>query len=434
MDVKDIEENEIPKNFRELDIDNVRTVPGTKLVELFFDSMMEMKKIEFIKEAKHELSIDMGEPDFDLLSSKLDYKDENDERWRIKVLYVNEKEREYYDGEISYGLDKYEDEPETGGFVLCDSRLIEKPLGLVEIHHFGRRESRLYKNHTFPSLDNTYDHYAYFYYDYDAKVYIQVHTENLKQAKINIQKGKPFEPKKEEDKHIVMYLEREKIVKAGMGRLKRILEENKFRKKFYEFLIDHYEKETIIEKQNGTIVKGGTNRLSIQNIAGYTERYLIYLQTDFKKWMKIKFLIGKINRIEYEKIIGETQKLIEVQKDILQQFASLINYIEGTYNERAVFDFVNINWTEGQEIIENIKELLKKFTAFKTPKPSTVPTDDSSLLEGFIYDEEEHKLYPNAAEVERRRLRTKTFYSDAMYEEYQNEVLKRLEKRAQGNS
>lgn len=410
-------------HFRDLDKENIQTVPNELLVDLLFESMMEMKKIEFIKEEKHELSMDMGQPDFDLLKSNLDYKDEDDERWRIKVPFVNERERKYYQGEISFGLEKYTMDPETGGFVKCDSRIIEKPLGLVEIHHFGRLESRLYKNHTFPSISNTYDHFLYFYYDYDQNKYVQVHSENLKKAKYLIESGQGFEAKSEDDEKILLYLEKENIVKLGISRLKRIMEEEKYHRKFYDFLNDHYDKEKGI-KEDGK-EKNGT-RLSIENIAGYVERYKWYMDVDFTNWMKIKFLLTLINREEYEKLMEEKRKTLKTREEILQEIATLFNYLEGTTNERATFDLSTIQIIQGEEIRERIKKLLNVFVVFKTPKPSKVPDQALLLKQGFIYDSKNHKLYPNAAEVERRRLRPKEFNSDDEYEAYQNEVLKRL--------
>jgi hypothetical protein len=403
-------------DFNSLNIDNIQELSNDELVDVLFDSLMKMKKIEFIKEEKHELSKKMIRPNFDYIKTEIDFTDEDESRWRIKVPFIDEEQREYYKREIKFDQDIYYLLPESNGFVLCDSMLIEKPMGLVEIHHYGDFVSRMAKNHSFSDIKREYNYRSYFYFDYNENKYVQVPTEGLEKTK-NSMKKPGFDMNTIQDERVSTYLERERLLEFGLNRLKEISENDQLHQKFLDFVNDKYDK---------------GNVLSIENILSFIQRYFHYLNNDFIKWIKIKLLFSSITRKEYEKLIEETQKLDETRKDILQSCASLFEtYLEGTKEERARFNLYNIQNIEGEEIRNRLLKVhFKHLNDFKTPKPREIPQSDSLLLQGFIgYDLETKELFPNISEIERRRLKTKEFYSDKSYKDYQNEVLRRLAKR-----
>ncbi len=401
-------------DYKDLTLENINDVPGDELVDCLFESMEHMKNIDFVKISYNELSKKMEAPNFDLLKSKIKIEDEG--VWKVSVPFVDEKERDYYKKIIKFGLEKYFLLPDTGGFVKCDAKLIEKPLGLVEIHYWGDFITRMYKNHSFDDPKRIYNKRDYFYYDYEENKYIQVHSENLEKAKYDIQKGRGFQPKSKEDELINMYINKENLLKVVKGRLKEISEESQFHQKFMNFIYDKYDK----NPDEGRL-------LSPANILNYLERTGWYLYDHFERWLKIKLLISSIDRKEYTKLIQETQRLNEVKENITYLILQLKNHLSGDKYDRENYNLDNENMMlEAIEIRKKIKSLLKEFTDFKTPKPpGKIPTKGLEK-QGFIYDENEHKLYPNAAEIERRRLKTLEHYSDEEYDAYQNEVLKRL--------
>ena len=151
--------------------------------------------------------------------------------------------------------------------------------------------------------------------------------------------------------------------------------------------------------------------------------------------MKVKLLTKKINKEEYKNfvkvintLVGENNKDSHKQK-ILNEIAKIFSSLKGTKEDRATYDLGLIVENDENYLSKSrIDKLLKTFTDYKSPKPENITNEnnESLILQGFIYDEEKGELFPNFCEVERRRLRTKDFYSDREYELDQMKILENI--------
>ena len=360
-------------NFENLTTESIKRLPGDQLIDVMYSSFENLMDIQFIKKDMSNLAEQMASPDFDILKREIRYEQQEDS-FHIIVPRVQE-EREYLNKTWKCELENYRFFPESDSFVDCDSELIVRAYGLIQIIHTGKSITRMNKDHTFLNRNRSYQEESFFYFDYKEKRFVQAPSDQLRKLNLNIQL-KPDEASAE----ALEYHRREQLLHESYHRLKKISIESNCRVRFLEF------------------VTRDNKSLNDEDIKDYFTSYYRFLVMDLENWLKIKLLFNSITKNEYVHLLNER--------------ANLMNLISDYY--------------EGKE---KLHDVLAKLKQFKEAKPESVTP--GLLMQGFIkYDAENRVLYPNIVEVERRRLlRLDTFYDDDTYKKYLEDVMDSLDRK-----
>ncbi len=360
-------------NFENLTTESIRRLPGDELINVMYSSFEDLIDIQFKKIHMSHLANRMASPDFDILKREIRYEQQEDS-FHIVVPRVQE-EKEYLNKTWKCELENYRFFPESDSFVDCDSELIVRAYGLIQIIHTGKTITRMNKNHTFLNRHRGYQEESFFYFDYKEKKFIQAPADQLRKLNLNIQL-KPDEASAE----ALEYHRREQLLHESYHHLKEISIENDCRVRFLEF----------VSKDNKS--------LKDKDIKDYFAAYYCFLKNDLEEWLKIKLLFSSITKGEYI--------------HLLKKRDSLMNHID--------------NYGKGKEKLHDVLTELKRF---KEAKPESVTP--GLLMQGFIkYDAENRVLYPNIVEVERRRLlRLDTFCDDDTYKKYLEDVMDALDRK-----
>lgn len=432
-------------DYRELNKENISLIKDINLLDIFFDSIMEMMEIDFVEMPEHELGRDIITPDYDDIRSKIRYEYEEingRKRYSMKVPVIDETKRERYQKKV-FATNKIDIIPEKGFFVKMYANLTIKPLGLVEVYFWGGKLQRMDKDYKNLPPIKEFDRIEYLFYDYENKEYKQLDTEEMERVKLGLKRGKELdELLNAEDKTselIRIYLEREEILDLGLKKLNGLAEDLQ---EMYitEFKDDAYDVRWESNSDPGNYSDysmkrdsvGKPNHISLSDITTediefYLMRYAKNLFGPIRQWLKIKIVFSTITKQEYKKLIEHITEFSALVLEIKERLSALTNSIKGTE--------IEIDWEKPQRLNidqeENVKWVIKfldKLTTTNIPRP--VIFNKQLPLQGYIgVDVEKGEVYPNLAELENRRYLKEEFSSIFEDEKYKEQVLKSQSKK-----
>ena len=409
-------------NFKDLTLDNINSVTNDELLEMMYQSFMEVKPIKFIKQEMHDLSKHIAKPKFEYIKREIRYGNEED-FFYIQVPIVDEEERSHFKVNV-FSKEGFHDRMPKDGFMKMTSRIDIKPFGLIDVYFEGSVATR--KPYEFKHLNynRSYEHIESFYFNFDSKEYIGVDDAQMEEARRALFRDPNFDFK-DSPERVQEYFRRERLTEAIKNRLKEQKElcEDEF------FAI----KDT---RYNVLVVDGiTTTQENITAALSYVLNYKDFLSNTVPKWLKLKLIFSEITLTEYDKLIQEINNLKEVialGTDILERMAVLI---QGRTGENPMlFNWNGLDGGSEEELLK--QEFVKQngpkdqLERFLTPRPTKFASYDPLL--GFIgYDVQAKEVYPNIAETERRIYRTEEHSSIIAEEEYLLRIIKHFSSKRQ---
>ncbi|MED4286318.1 hypothetical protein P4679_30760 [Priestia megaterium] len=401
-------------DFKDLTLDNIDSATDDELLEMMYQSFMEVKPVKFIKQEMHDLSKHIAKPRFDYIKKEIAYGNE-DNYFFIKVPIVDEEERSHFKVNV-FSKEGFHDRMPKDGFMKMTSRIDIKPFGVIDVYFEGSVASR--KPHEFKHLNynRSYEHIESFYYDFDSKQYIGVDDEQMAEARRGLFRDPNFDFK-DSPERVQEYFRRERLTEAIKNRLKE-------QKELCEdvFL-------AVKDTRYNVLIADGitTTQENITAAYSYVLNYKDFLNDTVPKWLKLKLVFAEITLTEYNKLIQEINNLLQVIAlgiNILERMAVLIQSKTG--GNPMLFNWNGLDGGSEEEILK--QEFVKQngpkdqLERFLTPRPAKFDKYDPLL--GFIgYDLETKEVYANIAETERRLYRTEEHSSFVAEEEYHSRII-----------
>ncbi|MGF9893525.1 hypothetical protein ABEX78_33430 [Priestia megaterium] len=401
-------------DFKDLTLDNIDSVADSELLEMMYQSFMEVKPVKFIKQEMHDLSKRIAKPRFDYIKKEIKYSNEED-CFFMQVPIVDEEERSHFKVNV-FSKEGFYDRMPKDGFMKMTSRIEIKALGLIDVYFEGSVATR--KPHEFKHLNfnRSYEHIESFYYDFDSKQYIGVDDEQMAEARRGLFRDPNFDFK-DSPERVQEYFRRERLTEAIKNRLKE-------QKELCEdvFL-------TVKDTRYNVLIVDGitTTQENITAAYSYVLNYKDFLNDTVPKWLKLKLVFAEITLTEYNKLIQEINNLLQVIAlgiETLERMAVLIQSKTG--ENPMLFNWNGLDGGSEEELLK--QEFVKQngpkdqLERFLTPRPAKFDKYDPLL--GFIgYDLETKEVYANIAETERRLYRTEEHSSFVAEEEYRLHIL-----------
>lgn len=437
-------DSELPDVFKTLSSENIGKIKDDEvLLEIFYRSITMMMEVRLIKEERHEVSKNIITPKITDISSGFAYgpkeiEDVNNQKniYEVKIPVYDEQKRDRY-------KKRKKSLPETGKFVRADADMTVRPLGLLKLLIWGAQLSRMDKDTRILTPNYTFKVTDYWYYNYAKKEYKMINEEELEKIKDKQRKGKKVNFDQIEDENIRIYLEREMIIEVVESRLKAYAEF--FQDKFEEsFKIDRYnvkwKDEEIVLDPTGKPIE---TTPKIKDIGSYMERYTAFINIHLPKWLKLKLVFSSITIREKEELDKEIDRLSSKILKLAEQIGKLENIIKPKIikklqdkNEELDPEVIKemvreTSWSEIDDnkefdegvIKDNCLAIFKELARFTVDRPE-IERDSSYPEKGYIRcDVENWEVFPNIAEIERRRSLTNEHFSLTKEEKYINELL-----------
>lgn len=365
-----------------LDLEKIKEMDPEELLDFVYNSMMELKPIEFRKNRNDELTKDIIRPSFDDIKYQIEYKN-LDDRFKITVPVYDESERAHYKKSILL-KDKYDILPITGYFVRSDVELIVKPLGLVEVVYSGHKISRNDNDFRYLRYHLEYQKVEYFCYDFETNKYVLVPEEI---EKMKFQLARNGEVNLESAHNLVKtYMEREEVLNNILVKLKGLYE--LYQDKLKEFLFDNYQK---------------NSKTTIVSVKDYYWNYAEFLIKEMPRGLKLKYVFSQISKREFDELLIEGERLI----DVLMRGQEMLMKIYDLTGQKLDYDLLAgpVDGTEEFEIKNRMLDTIlnKELLDFKLPRPMNFSFADP--MKGYIkFDSENQEVFPNVAQLENRVL------------------------------
>jgi hypothetical protein len=377
------------------ELEQIRSLNPGELLDLVYNSMLEMKPIDFRKIEMNHLTKDILEPKFDDVKKSIEYNDLPD-GLHIKVPVYDERDLPHYKQSI-FSQKTNDLLPVTGFFVQSNVELVIKPLGLVEVIYSGFKISRNDNDFRYLRHHLVYRHTEYFCYDYEGKKYNRVPDQELEKIKFQLQKN--GEAKLDSAHELVkMYLEREEILNDILAKLKVLYEE--YQLDLIRFLKDNY----------------SAGNQTISTVNAYLNRYAQFLIEKMPKGLKIKYVYSQVSRREFDELLKEAERLIEILNNGIGMLRRISELVEGYF---ANYELLSgpVEGSEEFEIKNSLLDLLNRDIAdFKMPRPYNF--NYAELMKGYIgFDLELGEIYPNIAQLENRVLLNESVQEDLQDEQ-----------------
>ncbi|MFK3961920.1 hypothetical protein [Pseudalkalibacillus hwajinpoensis] len=388
-----------------LTIDDLHNLTERELVDLMYSTLFEVKpiieeRLNLLEIAKTDKKALMFDADFNVARKFIKYENEPDS-YILKVPYMDE--RENVELQMQMFTDKKNDVlPIVNYFIYVFTRVIQHPLGIVEIKFIGQHIKRNDNDFQYDRFEHKYSESEFMYFDKEKNIYVQVNSAELKKAKHDLEKGKSIEDTLEEVK---VYLQREELLKTA----KLLLKEsgNKFLKE-------------LIVMKNGRSNKG----FSINDHFAYLNRYSVFMEK-LELGLKIYLLFANISVREYQKL---KSKSIEINELISELKSSLVSLAKMMYesdryslNKNDILSkSIKLHFeTEEDRFYKN---MVNQFTVLEDFLKANVGSLD---LAGYIgFDLEKWELYPNIVQVEKKRNFTTKATNFGEQREFENKILK----------
>lgn len=384
-------------NIDTLTIEELQRFNGEELVNIMFSTLYEVKPIQVEKVDLSDLASTIYKADFGVVKKKIKYEDQ-EEHFHLALPVLDERKL----------TDNTSKLPFTNYFIVADYVVSQNPFGLLEIMYLGQHIRRNDNDFKHTRTELKYREFGYFYYDQEKQTYVQVPPDGLNKARGYLLSGKSIE---KADEVVQKYIHREQLLEEGRGLLKQ--QGELFRKKLLDF-----------KKQRANF---GT---SIKSILKYTFDYEEFL-AGIDNGLKLYLLFGHLSVSEYEKLLEEKKRLLDVIDTVRSMLEEMSNLMTG--NRKYGID-QNAIFTNTLRLVHQSEEDLiyteLKGNQLEDLKNFLVAGD--SALEGYIgYDLDKWELYVNLVQAEERRHLTKETTDHLQEKEKQDKILRSYQKREQ---
>jgi len=379
----------------ELTIEQLQEMPGEELVNLMFSTLYEIKSVKEEKVDLLSLADTLYEADFTLIRKHIKYEDEES---HFKLALPVLDERKLFDDPHVLPITNY--------FIIADYLVRQNPFGLLEVLFLGQHIRKNDNDFKHTRTELIYKEFGYFYFDEENNAYIQVNVGDVNKARSDVLAGRSLE---KADEAVRKYIHREQLLKAGRGKLKQ--QGQLFLGKLMEF-----------KKQRANF---GT---SIESILEYTLKYENFLE-EINEGFKLYLLFGNISVTEYEKLVEEKERLLNVIytiRSMLDKISTLmITSKKYGLDQNMIFkNTLRLVHESPEDLIysklkgDQLEDLKNFFVA------------GDLLKEGYIgYNLEKWELYPNLVQVEKRRNFAKESTNYIKQKEVQDKILRVLQKK-----
>lgn len=254
----------------------------------------------------------------------------------------------------------------------------QKPLGLVDINMFIYSMERKANALKHPHYQKVFEKEENLAFDFKNNRYVRADKEN---------------PNNE---HSKIYKERLELLHFCLGKVKKYY----FKTYFPVFL---------------SFIHESRPNAQYQKAVEYVQQYKNYLENYFENGVSCLLIFSDIS-------VGEYMKLKLHAKSLLK----ILNHIEDSLKkikkeeDFSFADYVQLKHTEEYQIYEEMRNLINHLENFKTPRKNQ---QNKTFEWGYIgINQETKELFPNIAEVERRRYFTEEHWDeikeDQMRKEY----------------
>lgn len=323
-----------------------------------------------------EFANQMRNADFDVIKRLIKY-ERKDGEFNIELPFLNQRRDPHFlEGLFAKTSDMV---PVVGHFVQCDSEVVKRPLGLVEIVHRGFNFAPNPSDLRFPKYERQYENRDYFYYDYEKKEYVGVIPEELEQAKWRLAKGLENGP--DLKKEVEEYLLREEVL---LKIEKRVIPLGIiYQKKLRDFCkMKHYN--------------------TIGSMETYLKIYKAFLESDMILGLDLHLFFSTIKFSEYGRLKKEANKLEVQLKEVeylLKELKSLMQNQYEKYESMNILE-LHIDSTEGTISKLLVNKISQELETFKTIRDDGRKEEDFT---GYIgYSSDLMEVYPNIAQFEKR--------------------------------
>lgn len=421
-------------DFKDLTVDNVKTIDKNILTEVLYDSIQKMMEVQFIEVPKHEAASKIFIPAYDDIKKEIKYEYEkmNGKKFfKMSVPVIDETKRKRYTTPI-FAANKPDKMPPRGYFILMEAEIKVMPLGLIEVYFKGYKRPRMAKDYKNLEPIKEYMRTEYIYFDYDENEFKQPITKEMEEVKIGLKKGKTLEEllrNKETAEYIEIYLEREQIKDISLARLVEYSE--RLQDSFLNFNDDKYDvkwEDDQLVRNKGIIARTDVTSNTLKQ---YLVRYGKFLTEKMPDWLKIHLIFSNITVNEFNRLSKYNTELVETLADIQSELFKLEQLLlKNNTNREQQITFQNIDWKTKKDLYIEEEELVKTIQSIldnTLEKPKEIRPKDFNKqlpLQGFIYDQETEELYPTFAEMENRRYLKEWYGSYLEDRKYIEEVLK----------
>lgn len=347
-----------------------------QLLEFAIETIFATGPVNEKKTDRLELANQMRNADFDVIKRSIKYERKNGE-FNIELPFLNQRRDPHFkEGLFAKTSDMV---PVVGHFVQCDSEVVKRPLGLVEIVHRGFNFSPNPSDLRFPKYERQYENRDYFYFDYEKKEYVGVIPEELEQAKWRLAKGVEDGPdlKKEVEEYllreeILLKIEK-KVIPLGIAYQKKLRE-------FYK--VKHYN--------------------SVESIERYLKIYKEFLGSHMILGLKLHLFFSTIKFSEYERLILEANRLEGQIREIETLLNELKVSIQDQYEKYESMNILELHIDSVEGVISKhlVNKISQELDTFKTVRDDGRKEEDFT---GYIgYSSDLMEVYPNIAQFEKR--------------------------------
>lgn len=385
------------------------------VVNLMYTSLFGIKPIEVVNEDLLEISktnntARMFEADFSIVRKFIKLVDQPDKLiLRFPVL----DERENPDLQMNmFTNDRNDVLPINNYFLYVFTRVIQHPFGLVEIQYIGQHIRKNDNDFNHIRFEHVFRESEYLYYDFENHKYLQIDSEKLIEVKNKKKRGKSVD-EAEIPESVKIYLHRQNLLNTGKFLLRDT--GNKFLKE-------------IIEMRNGRGNTGST----IQTKIYYLDRYDAFLN-ELETGLKIHLIFANVSVREYQKLDAKTKELRQLVVSLKTKLETeLVDLMvkSGRYGyvqEKIKTTILSLHKDSEESRLydDEIVPGLEVFKSFLTANTGNLE------LEGYIdFDLELWELYPNIAQVEKRRNLNTVSTNDGKERDRENKILKLQKKNA----
>lgn len=254
-------------------------------------------------------------------------------------------------------------------------------------------------------------YYHYLTFDYKQKLFgILEHGFQYDHLDLKVADGRFFNHNKQwNNKEILMYMEEESsYIEVPVSNKKHELSEeyNDRVEKMNQTLtkLEKISKESQMKFKSFYRLTINKDESSVKIIKSFVEKYLKYIKDELPLYMKLHLAYSNVDIDEY---LSNIDKLQEIENLCEEALTILNNYDDRDYFNQN-YEYHDNKIKDFDAIVINPSSIVKKMKSFKTGRrdEETVGAAVDDWKSGYIgYDLDKMKLFPNPAEIERRRSR-----------------------------
>lgn len=387
----------------------------SELVDLMYSSLFEIKPIQeenqnLLEISKTDNKAKMFEAEFGVARKYIKLVNEPD-KLILRAPYLDERENPDLHMQM-FTNERNDVLPINNYFIYIFTRVIRHPFGLVEIEFIGQHITKNNNDFKHIRFEHKFRESEYLYFDFENNKYAQVDSEEIKRSRRKLQKGEPLDDDLLPATKI--FLHREQLLKTG----KLLLRDTG--NVFLKMLIAIRNK----RKNFGS---------SINERINYLNNYFAFLDA-LDLGLKIQLIFANISVREYEYLklkAEEFREVIKLLKTLLTDdlVSLMLNSKKYGFDENKVkSDILSLHRDSAEDnLFSNvITPAFEEFRKFLTANTGSLD------LEGYIgFNLAKWELYPNIAQVEKRRNLSAVSTNLGQERDHINNILK-LEQKKNG--